>query len=157
VWETKGKLVYKVASLPLADQVPIDGVIAGPRAVRWRPDEPATLVWVKALDNGDPKKKVAHRDSILLLKAPFTGQPTGLFKTENRFSGMNWGERDGLVFISDFERDKRWTRTFMPNANKPEIAAKMIWSRNNQDRYNDLRASGGKPPFLTCSILYVFC
>jgi len=137
VWDTKGKLVYKVASLPLADQVPIDGVITGPRAVRWRPDEPATLVWAKALDDGDPKKKVAHRDSILMLKAPFTGQPTELFKTENRFAGMLWGERDGLVFITDFERDKRWVRTFMLNANKPDAAAKLVWSRNQQDRYND--------------------
>src|SRR4030095_16855415 len=49
VWDTKGKMVYKVASLPLADQVPIEGVITGPRFVRWRPAEPATLVWVQAL------------------------------------------------------------------------------------------------------------
>jgi pyrimidine operon attenuation protein/uracil phosphoribosyltransferase len=49
--------------------VPIDGVITGPRSVRWRPNEPATLVWVRALDNGDPKKKVPHRDSVLMLKA----------------------------------------------------------------------------------------
>ena len=137
VWDTKGKLVYKVASLPLADQVPIDGVITGPRSVRWRPDEPATLVWVKALDNGDPKKKVDHRDSIVMLKAPFTGQPAELFKTENRFAGMSWGERDGLVLVSDYERNKRWTRTFMLNANKPDVAPKVIWSRNQQDRYND--------------------
>jgi dipeptidyl aminopeptidase/acylaminoacyl peptidase len=137
VWDTKGKLVYKVASLPLADQVPIDGVITGPRFVRWRPDEPATLVWVKALDNGDPKRKVAHRDSIVMLKAPFAGEPTELFKTENRFSGMIWGERDGLVLVVDYERDKRWVRTFMVNANKPEAAAKLVWSRNQQDRYND--------------------
>ena len=137
VWDTKGKLVYKVASLPLADQVPTDGVITGPRSVRWRPDEPATLVWVKALDNGDPKKKVAYRDSILMLKAPFTGGPTELFQTENRYAGSAWGERDGLVFIYDFERDKRWLRTFMLNANKPDAAAKLVWSRNQQDRYND--------------------
>jgi len=136
VWDTKGKLVYKVASLPLEDQVPIDGVITGPRSVRWRPDEPATLVWVKALDDGNPKKKVAHRDSVLMLKAPFNGQPTELFKTENRFSNMSWGER-GLVFISEYERDKRWTRTFMLNAGKLDAAPKMIWSRNQQDRYND--------------------
>ena len=136
VWDTKGKLVYKVASLPLADQVPIDGVITGPRSVRWRPDEPATLVWAKALDDGDPKKKVAHRDSILMLKAPFTGQPTELFKTENRFSGTLWGG-DGLVFIVDYERDKRWVRTFMLNANKPDVAPKLVWSRSQQDRYND--------------------
>jgi dipeptidyl aminopeptidase/acylaminoacyl peptidase len=136
VWDTKGKLTYKVASLPLADQVPIDGVITGPRSIRWRPDEPATLVWVRALDNGDPKKKVDHRDSILTLKAPFTGQPAELFKTEQRLAGMTWGEKDGLVFISDYERDKRWVRTFMVNADKPG-AAKLVWSRNQQDRYND--------------------
>ena len=59
VWDTKGKVAYKLASLPLADQVPIDGVTTGPRSYRWRPNEPATLVWVKALDGGDPKKKVA--------------------------------------------------------------------------------------------------
>jgi dipeptidyl aminopeptidase/acylaminoacyl peptidase len=148
VWDTKGKLVYKVASLPLADQVPTDGVITGPRSVRWRPDEPATLVWVKALDDGNPKKKVAHRDSILMIKAPFTVPSAELFQTENRFSTMYWGEHDGLVLISDYDRDKRWTRTFIVNANKPDVASKMIWSRNQQDRYNDpgtpvMRTGGG--------------
>jgi len=137
VWDTKGKLVYKVASLPLADQVPIDGVITGPRSVRWRPDEPATLVWARALDDGDPKKKVPHRDSILMLKAPFTGQPAELFKTEQRFSGMFWGEKDGLVFVYDYDRDKRWVRAFLLYANKPETPAKLVWSRNQQDRYTD--------------------
>ncbi|MEN3326342.1 MAG: hypothetical protein V7638_1149 [Acidobacteriota bacterium] len=136
VWDTKGKLVYKVASLPLADQVPVDGVITGPRNVRWRPDEPATLVWVRALDNGDPKKKVPYRDSVVMLKAPFAGEPAEFYKTEQRFAGMAWGERDGVVLISDYERDKRWLRTFLVNANKPD-AGKLVWSRNQQDRYND--------------------
>ena len=137
VWDAKGKLVYKVASLPLADQVPIQGVITGPRSVRWRPDEPATLVWVRALDNGDPKKKVPHRDSVVMLKAPFTSEPAELFKTEQRFSGMFWGERDGVVLIYDYERDKRWVRAFLLNANKPDITPRLVWSRNQQDRYND--------------------
>jgi dipeptidyl aminopeptidase/acylaminoacyl peptidase len=137
VWDTKGKLVYKVASLPLADQVPIDGVITGPRSVRWRPDEPATLVWVRALDDGDPKKKAPYRDRILMLKAPFAGQPAELYKTEQRFSGMFWGEKDGLVFVYDYDRDKRWVRVFLLNANKPDTPAKLVWSRNQQDRYTD--------------------
>ena len=137
VWDTKGKLVYKVASLPLADQVPIDGVITGPRSVRWRPSEPATLVWVKALDNGDPKKKVPYRDSVLMLKAPFTTQPVELFKTEQRFAGASFGEKGGLMLFSDFERDKRLIRTFIFDADKPETPPKLVWSRNQQDRYND--------------------
>jgi dipeptidyl aminopeptidase/acylaminoacyl peptidase len=136
VWDTKGKLVYKVASLPLADQVPIDGVITGPRFVRWRPDEPATLVWVQALDNGDPKKKVPHRDSIVMSKAPFTSKPTELIKIEHRFSSMIWGEK-GVALVTDFERDKRWMRTFLIDVNKPEITPRLVWSRNQRDRYND--------------------
>ncbi len=137
VWDTRGRLAYKLASLPLADLVPIDGVITGPRLYRWRPTEPATLVWVRALDEGNPKKKVEYRDSVLLLKAPFTGQATELCKTQERFSGMIWGEKDGLVLIADYERDKRWVRTFILNADKPETPPKIVWSRNQQDRYND--------------------
>ncbi|HEX5891057.1 MAG TPA: hypothetical protein VFY61_20260, partial [Pyrinomonadaceae bacterium] len=136
VWDMKGKVVYKLASLPLADQVPIDGVITGPRSSRWRPTDPATLVWVKALDGGDPKKKVAHRDSVLMLKAPFTGQPVEIFKTEQRFSSAAFTET-GSMFISDYDRDKRWVRTFMIDPAKAEAPAKLIWSRNQQDRYND--------------------
>jgi dipeptidyl aminopeptidase/acylaminoacyl peptidase len=136
VWDTKGKVVYKLASLPLADQVPIDGVITGPRAPRWRPTDPATLVWVKALDNGDPKKKVPYRDQVLMLKAPFTSQPVEIFKTEQRFSGGIFTDK-GAFFVSDYDRDKRWLRTFTIDPDKPEAAAKLIWSRNQQDRYND--------------------
>jgi dipeptidyl aminopeptidase/acylaminoacyl peptidase len=136
VWDTKGKLVYKLASLPLADQVPIDGVITGPRSPRWRPTEPATLVWVKALDNGDPKKKVPHRDSVLMLKAPFTNQPVEIFKLEQRFSGGIFTDK-GSFLVSDYDRDTRRLRTFLIDPDKPEAAAKLIWSRNQQDRYND--------------------
>jgi dipeptidyl aminopeptidase/acylaminoacyl peptidase len=136
VWDTKGKLVYKLASLPLSDQVPIDGVITGPRSAEWRPNEPATLVWVKALDNGDPKKKAPYRDQILMLKAPFTAQPVEIFKTEQRFSGGAFTEK-GLFFVSDYDRDKRWLRTFVMDPDKPETPAKLLWSRNVQDRYSD--------------------
>jgi len=136
VWDTKGKLIHKVASLPLADQIPIDGVATGPRNYRWRPTEPATLIWVEALDGGDPKKKVSHRDRVLMLKAPFNGAPTELYKTEHRFAGIQFGEKAGLAFISDYDRDRRWSRTFMLNLDRGETP-KMIWSRNVQDRYAD--------------------
>ena len=136
VWDTKGKVVYKIASLPLADQVPADGVITGPRSLRWRPTEPATLVWVKALDGGDPKKKAPYRDSVLMLKAPFASEPVELFKTEQRYFGGNFTEK-GLLLVSDYDRDKRWVRTFLVDPDKPGAEAKTIWSRNQQDRYND--------------------
>lgn len=137
VWDTKGKTIFKVASLPLQDQVPIDGVPTGPRSYRWRPTEPATVVWVEALDDGDPKKKVPHRDRVLMLKSPFSGSPTELIKTEHRFANMQWGERDGLFLIADYDRDRRWIRTWMLNADKDSDAPKLLWSRSIQDRYED--------------------
>jgi dipeptidyl aminopeptidase/acylaminoacyl peptidase len=137
VWDSKGKLVYKVASLPLADQVPINGVTTGPRSVRWRPNEPATLVWAKALDDGDPKKQVPYRDTVLMLKAPFNGPPVELLKTEQRFAAGGFGEKGSLFYYSDFDRDKRWQRTFVFYLDKPDVAPKLVSSRNQGDRYND--------------------
>src|SRR5439155_5912006 len=81
VWDLTGKVVHKVASVPLADRVPIEGVRTGPRQVHWRPTGPATLAWSEALDDGDPKKVVPHRDRLLLHRAPFTGQPVERLKT----------------------------------------------------------------------------
>lgn len=137
VWDRNAKVVYKLASLPLADQVPIEGVPTGPRAYHWRPTTPTTLVWAEALDQGDPRKKVSPRDRILMLKAPFTEKPVELFKTAQRFNGLQWGERDGLVLISDYERDRRWRRTFALNANNPAEPARLVWERNLNDQYNN--------------------
>lgn len=137
VWDRNGKVIHKLASLPLADQVPIEGVPTGPRGYSWRPTEAATLVWVEALDGGDTKKKAALRDVVKTLKAPFTGQPVELMKTEHRFAGVTWGEKEGLVFVRDFDRNRRWGRVFMLNADNPSQTAKLAWERSIQDRYND--------------------
>jgi dipeptidyl aminopeptidase/acylaminoacyl peptidase len=139
VWDgsSGGKVVYKLASLGLADQVPIEGVPLGPREYHWRPTEAAQLVWAEALDQGDPRKKVSPRDKLLMFKAPFTGQPVELFKTEHRFLGAQWGEKNGLVLVSDYDRDRRWRRTFILNADNPTEKAREVWGRNTRDQYNN--------------------
>lgn len=137
VWDRTGKLVHKFASLPLQDQVPIEGVPTGPRGYSWRPTEPATLVWAEALDGGDTKKKASPRDVVKMLKAPFTGQPVELTKTENRFAGLTWGEKNGLVMVRDMDRNTRRSRTFLMNADNPAQAPKLIWNLSIQDRYNN--------------------
>ena len=137
VWDRSGKLIHKVASLPLQDQIPIEGVATGPRNISWRPTQPATLVWVEALDGGDTRKKVALRDKVVMLKAPFDGQPVELVRTEHRFQGLVWGEKNGMVIVRDFDRNRRWVRSFMMNADSPSQEPKLLWSRSMQDRYND--------------------
>ncbi len=137
VWDLAGKVIHKVASVPLADKVPINGVMTGPRNVQWRAGEPDTLLWVEALDKGDLKNAAPFRDKIVTLKAPFTGEPHEVFKTEQRFSGIQMAAKGGMALVMDAERKTRRVRTFQIDLDKPGQEARLIWSRNQQDRYND--------------------
>jgi dipeptidyl aminopeptidase/acylaminoacyl peptidase len=137
VWDREAKVVHKVVSRPLADDVPIEGVVKGPREYEWRPGQPATLVWAEALDEGDPRKKVSPRDRVLMLKAPFAGQPAELMKTEQRFVGALWDERGESVLVRDYDRDKRWIRTQLLEPDKAGSAPRVVWSHNVNERYNN--------------------
>ena len=85
--------VHTVASLPLADRVPIHGVPTGPRDFSWRATEPATLVWAEALDGGDWNVKVPARDKVMLQKAPFNIRAVEIARTEQRYAGFDWSEQ----------------------------------------------------------------
>lgn len=137
VWDMQGQSVYKLARLPLADQVPIGGVPEGARDYEWRPSAPATLVWAEALDHGNPKEKAPFRDRVLTLAAPFKAQPVELIKTPQRFTNIQWGERDDLALVTDYDRDTRKARTVMLHADQAQAQPRVIWERNVQDRYND--------------------
>ncbi len=137
VWDRGGRMVHKVASLPLADEVPLEGVPTRPRAWSWRPTEAATLVWVEALDAGDPRKAAPRRDVVKMLRAPFGGPAVEVARTEHRYRGINWGETGGLVLIEEYDRKRRWTRTSMLDADSQATPPKVVWDRSIQDLYND--------------------
>ena len=137
VWRRSGTPEFVVASLPLEDRIPIEGVPTGPRSVGWHPTQPATLVWLEALDEGDPRNKVTHRDRVVSLADPFTGNPVEIARTEQRCTGLMWGEKEGLAFLRDYDRDRRWIRTFQINTEKPEVPATLVWERSVNDRYGD--------------------
>lgn len=137
VWDLTGKVLHKVAALPLEDRVPISGVTTGPRNVQWRPGEPATLLWVEALDGGDLKNQVPFRDKIVALKASFTGEPREVFRTEQRFSGIQMAAQGGMALVEDTNRKTRHVRTFLVDLDNPEQKAALVWDRNSQDRYRD--------------------
>jgi dipeptidyl aminopeptidase/acylaminoacyl peptidase len=137
VWGRGGEVVVRLASLPLEDRVPIDGVPTGPRSYQWRPTEPATLVWAEALDDGNPKKKVPHRDRVLTLSAPFRGEPTELAKTEHRYMGLAFDEKGELALLREFDRDRRWERTFLLNLKEPGQGPRLVWDRSIRERYRN--------------------
>ena len=150
VWDLKGNLEYKLASLPLADHVPIEGVLTGPRDYEWAPQQPATLVWAEALDGGDPRTKAPFRDHLLMLSAPFHDKAVEVVKLEQRYvpgfgggffgfgggRGLEWGE-NGIALARDYDRNRRWARTFLIDINKPGAQPRLIWERSIRDRYKD--------------------
>jgi dipeptidyl aminopeptidase/acylaminoacyl peptidase len=137
VWELSGKVDYKVASMPLEDDLRVGGVAPWPRDISWRPNDPATLVWVEALDGGDPRKQVPQRDKVLWFKAPFTGQPAELLRTEQRFGGISWGERPDFAILRDNNNRARHSRTFFFNPENPSEAPKLVWDLNTDERYKN--------------------
>lgn len=112
--------------------MPIEGVQTGPRNVSWRPNEPATLLWWEALDNGDPKVKVPNRDKLMMTKAPFAA-PVEVTRTVHRAFGVIHGD-GGLAMVNEYDRDRRWltvTRIFVDDRN---AEPRVVWSRSMQDR-----------------------
>jgi hypothetical protein len=90
---SSGEEHKRMAALPLADSIPIgrDACRTGPRRHAWRPDEPATLTWVEALDNGDPKAEVPHRDALYMQNLADGSDPVEVMRTQYRFSDVWWG------------------------------------------------------------------
>jgi dipeptidyl aminopeptidase/acylaminoacyl peptidase len=134
VWTRKGDKARTIADVPMGDVVPINGVMTGPRSYRWNPLEPATLMWVEALDKGDIKNKVPHRDRIVTLKAPFAGEPAEVAKTEYRYGDVSWTD-GGTIMLTENDRATRTTRTWLLDASWGE--PRKLWDRKQQDSYSN--------------------
>ncbi|MBB1193336.1 S9 family peptidase [Flavobacterium sp. SOK18b] len=138
VFDKDGNEVKTVNEVPLTEIIPkgFMAVRKGKRNMSWRADKPATLVYVEALDGGDPANKVDFRDEVLLWNAPFTTPANTLVKTPQRFSGIMWGTENVAVLMDEWY-DTRNTKTYLINPAAPEQAPKVIFDRNSQDVYAD--------------------
>jgi dipeptidyl aminopeptidase/acylaminoacyl peptidase len=136
IWDKNGKKVSTVASLPLADAVPVQGVPLGARSVGWRSTSPNTLFWIEALDGGNPVAEATHRDKLMSLEAPFTGKAKEVFRAEHRIIGSgSWGEKEGMLMLTQWERKKRWVYVWLLDVDK---GTSRIWFDLNQnDSYNN--------------------
>ncbi|MFV9550581.1 prolyl oligopeptidase family serine peptidase [Algibacter sp. PT7-4] len=138
IYNTNGTLVKTVLEVPLIEDLPkgFMSVRKGKRRINWRDDKPATLVWAEALDDGDAEKEVSHRDEVFQLEAPFNSQPKSLFKTINRYAGVEWGN-DNTAIAYDYWWNTRNTKTYLINPTNPNVKPKILFDRNYQDRYSD--------------------
>jgi dipeptidyl aminopeptidase/acylaminoacyl peptidase len=136
VWTLDGRVVRTVDDRPLIEAQPSmrDSTIPGIRSIFWRIDEPATLMMVQALDDGDPRKAVPKRDRVSLLKAPFSGEPQTFVETEMRFSGIQWLSPT-VAILTDFSSQKTRARMWVIDPSRPNGGTpRPLWDFNIEDR-----------------------
>ncbi len=95
-------------------------------------------MWAEALDDGDPKKKVPHRDAVFSLTLGNGRQPTEVMKLEHRFAGLDFFPTDNRMLVRDYDRERKWARTFVaPTTPLFGGEPKLVFERSVQDRYGD--------------------
>ncbi|CAK9227479.1 unnamed protein product [Sphagnum troendelagicum] len=137
VWNCDGNLVKRVCDLPLAEDIPIafDSARKGRRSINWRSDKPASLYWVEAQDEGDPKVEVTPRDIVYTEEAK-SDTPQIVAALDLRFGGIMWGDESlALVYEGWFKTRK--TRTWIIYPGSPEKEKRLLFDRSSEDVYAD--------------------
>jgi dipeptidyl aminopeptidase/acylaminoacyl peptidase len=138
IYTKDGQKVKTIEEVPLTEDIPkgFMSVRKGKRSINWRSDKPATLVFAKALDEGDAEKEVERRDQVYTWNAPFNDEPKELVKTFNRYSGIAWANNE-LALVYDYWWNTRNLKAYFINPSDPAREPVMVQDRNYQDRYND--------------------
>jgi dipeptidyl aminopeptidase/acylaminoacyl peptidase len=145
VWSRTGTVERVIADIPLGENIPIEGVPTGPRNIQWQATAPASVVWVEALDGGDPKRKVESRDRWMRLAAPFEAsesaaardaEPVELLRLPQRATGLLWMADQNQVLAREYDRDRRWTRLLLFRLSEGSKSS-VIEDRSVNDRYGD--------------------
>ncbi len=138
IYSKDGDFVANILNTPLIEELP-KGFMStnkGKRSYSWRSDKASTLIYVEALDGGDPANKVDHRDEVFELEEPFNGEGRSLIKTINRYAGIDWGN-DNLAIAYDRWWNTRNTKAYAFNPSDNSSLPKIISDRNYQDIYSD--------------------
>lgn len=134
-----GEFIKTVQELPLIEEMPqgFDAVESGPRRVSWRSDKAASLYWVEALDEGNPRNKVELRDAIYTTDYPFDLKAKNhLVSTKNRFAGVRWGN-DNIAVVYDRWRKNRNSITYLINPSVSNENPTILYDRSTEDLYSD--------------------
>jgi dipeptidyl aminopeptidase/acylaminoacyl peptidase len=135
IMDLMGKQVAIVAKNPSTEGVPIgyDNVENFPREINWRDDEPATILYTKALDSGVFKNNVPNHDALYVMPAPFTAAKEWV-KIAKRFYGMQFTNAN-YALLYDGDLAKKQMRLF--KLNMANNGLEEIYTRSMDDGYND--------------------
>jgi dipeptidyl aminopeptidase/acylaminoacyl peptidase len=136
VLDISGRRVRTIGDLPVSDDMPRQGVPKGPRSLQWQPLVEARLAWVEALDEGDPIRKVPHRDKLMGLSSPFRDEPAEILKVQHRYTGLLWTAQPNLALLTEFDRERRWNTTSLIDLADPSIR-KVVFDLSINDGYGN--------------------
>lgn len=137
VWSRSGERVIEVASLPLAEDVPIgrNAVRTGRREIAWRADADQTLFWVEARDAGNPRAEAKYRDDVVIWTAPFDEDPRVLASLGLRFADIYWGS-DEVALIEEWWWGTRNERLWRVKPGARDAPPEVVFDYSYEDRYN---------------------
>lgn len=136
VWSLSGEVERVVADLPVADEVPRQGVPTGPRGVSWAENVPASLVWVEARDGGDPVAPADVRDEVMWLAAPFAGAPHPGPRARGRCVRLLDLDQPRRLLLTEHDRDRRWLTTRWCDLETPDSGG-VLFDLSADDAYGD--------------------
>jgi dipeptidyl aminopeptidase/acylaminoacyl peptidase len=87
------------------------------RAAQWHPSQPATLVWIERVDGAD---------RIMLQTPPFAAPAREVYRTTNRFSGVDWIEASDIMLVREYDTALRTTRVWRVDARSEGIAPRLL-------------------------------
>jgi dipeptidyl aminopeptidase/acylaminoacyl peptidase len=132
----EGRVLRTLAPIKLKEGVPVDGVVTGPRSYWGSPQSDAAVYWVEALDGGDPRSKVPHRDRLMRLDPPYQGEAREVHRIAARLAQLSFVDGAPRALVTDFDRDRLWITSdlvALDGANPP----RRLQDRNWRDRYRD--------------------
>jgi dipeptidyl aminopeptidase/acylaminoacyl peptidase len=136
VCDAAGTPVATIADLPVADEVPRQGVPAGPRMVGWQANRDAVLIGFEALDGGDPTRPAEHRDRVLRWTEPFSAAPEEVLRMRHRVVDGTWLERADELLLTEWDRDRRWATTWLVDLRAPGDR-RPVFDLSVNDAYGD--------------------
>src|SRR4029450_13561737 len=132
IWSRRGGTSKKLADVRTREGTPVSAAEPGPRGFQWRTDQPATIVWIEALDGGDLKTQVPFRDKVMALDAPFAPSPPEFSKTEWRFGSLMFTDK-GAALVTENDRASRRTRTWLLESG---AQPRKVWDRKQDAAYD---------------------
>ena len=62
---------------------------------------------------------------------------TELLRVTHRFAGWDWTERADEVFLTEYDRDRRWHTTYFLDLARPDASRRVLFDLSVNDAYND--------------------